>query len=265
MKYPIPFNYALKSVVKFLQISVVGILCATFSGVCAAEKIIAVTEEFPPYNYTENGKLTGYSVEVVEELLKRAALDYQIASYPWARAYQMAQRTSNVLIFTIVRTPEREADFYWIGSVAQRKLYLYKLASRTDIRIDKLEDAKKYKLGVARGDETGNFLMKKGFVENTNIDLVPNDISNLRKLLVGRIDFMSGSELSIAYLCKLLGLAESQIERSILLVDQGEYFLAMSKQTSPELAKKVQLTFSEMEKSKVIQEIGKKYHLSKLN
>ena len=265
MKNAILFNHAWELVAKALQVFIVGILWSMFSYAFAAEKIIAVTEEFPPYNYTENGKLTGYSVNIVEELLKRSTLDYQMASYPWARAYQMAQRIPNVLIFTIVRTPERESDFFWIGPVAQRKLYLFKLASRTDIRIDKLDDAKKYRLGVTRGDAAEDFLMANGFAANINIDLVPNEISNLRKLLVGRIDFMSGTELSVAYLCKLLGLEESQIERSILIVNQGEYFVAMSKQTAPEIVKKMQLTFSDMEKSKVIQEIAKKYHMSKLN
>ncbi len=263
MKNSTLFKHALKSVERFSQAFVVCILCVMFFDVLAAEKIIAVTEEYPPYNYTENGKLTGYSVEVVEELLKRSAFDFQMDSYPWARAYQMAQRTPNVLIFTIARTAERESNFYWIGSVAQRKLYFYKLASRTDIQLDQLEDAKKYKIGVPRGDAAENFLLKNGFSANENFDLVPDDVINLRKLLLGRIELMSGTELSIAYFCKLLGLKESQIERSILMIDQGEYFLAMSKQTSPEVVKKMQLTFSEMEKNKLVHEIAKKYHLSK--
>jgi polar amino acid transport system substrate-binding protein len=231
--------------------------------VFAVDKIVGVTEEFPPYNYTENGKLTGYSVRIVEELLKRAEFEYHLDVYPWTRAYQMATSIPNVLIFTMVRTAERESDFYWIGAVAPRKLYLYKLGSRADIAVNNLEEVKKYRVGVSRADAVEKFLSLKGFVVDKNIDLAPNDLSNLKKLLLGRIDFMSGTELSINYMCKQLGLAEHQIERSLLLVNEGEYFLAMSKQTPKQTVIKIQSSFVEMEKNKVLEDIAKEYKLLK--
>ena len=75
----------------------------------AAAPLTVVTEEFPPYSYAQGGKLTGYSVEVVRAALGGAGLDYSMTIYPWARAYQIGRAQPNVLIFSIVRTPEREA------------------------------------------------------------------------------------------------------------------------------------------------------------
>src|ERR1700761_8052778 len=97
-------------------------LSATSSG---TEHLTAVTEEFRPMNYTENGELRGYTVDIVRELLARANIGYSLASYPWARTYQMAQRQPDVLIFSIVRTPEREKQFRWIAPVAKRRVYIY--------------------------------------------------------------------------------------------------------------------------------------------
>ena len=256
-------NHKLKPAIKFWWIFIGLLFTFIFSTASATEKITVVTEEYPPFNYTENGKLTGYSVTIAEELLKRATIEYKMDSYPWARAYKLAQNMPNVLIFTITRTPERESQFYWIGAVAQRKLFLYKLAARTDIRVRQLEDVKKYKIGVTRGDAIEDFFIKNGFESDNNLDLSPADTFNVQKLLIGRIDFIASTEFSIAYLSKLFGLGEHQIERSLLIVDEGEYFFAMSKKTPIELVKKMQLTFSEMEKDKVMVDIAKKYNVPK--
>lgn len=51
-----------------------------------------VTEEWPPYNYTGNGKITGISTRVVTETLHRAGIRFRITVYPWKRAYTMALR-----------------------------------------------------------------------------------------------------------------------------------------------------------------------------
>ncbi|MCP4160824.1 MAG: hypothetical protein GY760_12190 [Deltaproteobacteria bacterium] len=47
-----------------------------------AESLEIVTEEFPPFNYTENGKITGCSTEVVEAVLKEAGIKGNPVSYP---------------------------------------------------------------------------------------------------------------------------------------------------------------------------------------
>ncbi len=66
------------------------------------ENLTLFTEEFPPFNFTEAGKTTGVSTEVVEAVLKQAGYDYEIRSYPWARTYKVAQETPNALVFLSV-------------------------------------------------------------------------------------------------------------------------------------------------------------------
>ena len=52
----------------------------------------------------------------MEKTLQAAQLrDYQIRLYPWARAYDMALKEPNVLIFLIARTSARETQFKWAG------------------------------------------------------------------------------------------------------------------------------------------------------
>ena len=55
-----------------------------------AETIKVLTEEFPPYNYTEDARITGFSTEVVQAVLKEAKIQGDFQSMPWARAYETA-------------------------------------------------------------------------------------------------------------------------------------------------------------------------------
>lgn len=222
------------------------LLAATYCA--AAEPLTVVTEEFAPYNYTENGKLTGYSVKIVEELLHRADYTYTINSYPWARAYKMAQQLPNVLIFTMARTPEREAEFYWIGELADRKLYFYKLKSRGDLVVNKLDDVKRYKVGVNLGDAAEKLLLQEGFKVGENIDESPKEMSSLNKLLANRVDFITGNDQAMDYLVRTSTTPNVQLERSLMLINQGKYYIAMSKQTSPKLVKELQNAYAEMVK-----------------
>ncbi len=55
----------------------------------SAESFSIMTEEYPPFNYTEDGKLTGLSSEVMAELIKRIGHPNNIKVLPWARAYNL--------------------------------------------------------------------------------------------------------------------------------------------------------------------------------
>ncbi len=236
-----------------------GFLCMLSLHAQAQEKIQAVTEEFAPFNYTENGKVTGYSTRVVEEMLRRAGLSYELNSYPWSRSYKLAQTLPNVVIFTLARTPERENAFQWIGTLGKRRLYLYKLASRKDIQVESIDEAKKYWISVNREDAAEKLLLGFGFSYDRNLDLSPSDVASLNKLLAGRIDFITGSDYTVGYLLQKAGVKAGRLQRSITLVDQGEYYVAASKSTSPEVVRRLRAAYEQMEKDGVIRSMQPRF------
>ncbi len=75
------------------------------------------TEELPPFNMTEKGRITGVSTDVVEAVMRRTGLSYEIESYPWARTYKLAQTGATSMIYSISRRAKREALFKWIGII----------------------------------------------------------------------------------------------------------------------------------------------------
>ncbi|WP_204268170.1 hypothetical protein, partial [Escherichia coli] len=50
-----------------------------------------LSEEFPPINFTEDGRPSGLAVEVVQNILRRLGQSLPIEFLPWARAYRDAQ------------------------------------------------------------------------------------------------------------------------------------------------------------------------------
>lgn len=84
--------------------------------------ILVVTEELPPYNFTENGVITGSSTEVVRAVMREVGLEADIVSLPWARAMNKALTQPNVLIYTIATTPMRLPQFKWVGEINSSKV-----------------------------------------------------------------------------------------------------------------------------------------------
>src|ERR1700761_3947677 len=109
------------------------ILCLALGGSWAAEQpasIDIVTEEFPPFNYTDKGRLTGYATEVVEAVLAETGVKGNFHVVPWARAMNWAQEKENVLIYSIARNEEREKIFRYVGQITAGQNYFYALKGR---------------------------------------------------------------------------------------------------------------------------------------
>lgn len=231
--------------------------CAPMS--FGAERMLAVTEEFPPFNYTENGKLTGFGVELAQAVLEGAGLDYAMASYPWARAYEMAQQQSNVLIFTLTRTPEREKLFHWIAPLTKRKVYLYKLASRTDIKVVTMQDLWRYSIATNRGDVVYKQLKALGLEEGQNIDLSDSDLANVRKLAAARVDLIAETELSMRAMAANAGLPMEKVERTIMLPGDYEYYIAASLKTSAPTVRALRAGYQKAKDAGFIKRIADKF------
>ena len=85
-----------------------------------------MTEDYPPFNMQgEGGKIVGLSTEVVEELFKRAGVEYKLTLMPWKRAYEDTLGTPNTALYSTTRTPEREALFKWVGPLVNNQLGVF--------------------------------------------------------------------------------------------------------------------------------------------
>ena len=170
----------------------------------AADKIRIVTEELPPYNMTQNGRLTGMSTEVVQAVLKEVGVISNIQSMPWARAYDIALNSENVLIYSIARTAQREKLFKWVGDIAPMHWYLF---ARPDskIHLHQLDDARKFQIATVNEDAGEQYLISKGFAVGKNLQSSNKYEYNYEKFKLGRVDLWISIELNALYLMRQAG------------------------------------------------------------
>lgn len=215
-----------------------------------AEQIRIVTEEFPPYDFAgESGKVEGLSTDVVRAVLRDLGIDVQIEIFPWARAYKMATQNPNTMLFSVVRTEQREPLFHWVGVVCDVRSYLYKLKSRNDITADKLSDLKEYSVGVVRGWAGQEYLKKNGF---KRLEKVDESDQNIKKLVNGRVDLIEDYEANLIFRMRKLGLDPNLVEQVHFNAEiSGQLYAVLSKSTPGHVVEKFKEAFS------VVQEDGR--------
>jgi len=223
--------------------------------------IRVVTEELPPYMYTQDGRVCGFTTEIIRATLDQSGLDYTIEAFPWARAYEMARTQEDVLIYSILKLPWREKQFKWIkldGLSAARSLFKPKY--RQDINITSLSEAKEYRIGVTRKSSTHHFLLSRGFRDGVNLFPVNCEELNLLKSQPGtmRIDLTTGDRISLVHWTNASGLPSDYWKEQMPLFEEDLY-MAFGLKTSDDLVEKVRKAFGEIRDQGKLDVIREKY------
>jgi polar amino acid transport system substrate-binding protein len=240
------------------------LLLALAFGTCTAtaqDAIRVVTEEYPPFNYTRDGKITGLATEVVQAVLKEVGVEGKFQSMPWARAFETAKDTENVLIYAIHRSPEREPLFKWIGPIMPTNFYLFSWKNR-HIELPDLDSAKAYQTGTVIQDIGESYLIKEGFTLGKNLQSGVKYEQNYEKLKLGRIDLWIMNELSAYHIARQAGddpaLTLSKAWRIKALSGTGNY-MAFGNKTPDALVERFRKGLEAIKKNGTYDAIQKKW------
>ena len=110
------------------------------------------TENLAPLNYLDEstGIASGFSVDLLRLIADEAGLPYEVEVMPWLRAVQSAGQTSASLLFSLTRTVERENQYQWLGPISPRRILIYRLSSRSDVRPTSLQQLNGCRLEIGR-------------------------------------------------------------------------------------------------------------------
>ncbi|AMC33493.1 substrate-binding periplasmic protein [Janthinobacterium sp. B9-8] len=203
----------------------------------AADQLKAVTEYLPPLNYEKNGKVLGFSSELLDLIALEAKIQIKKEILPWPRAYKRAKEEDNTVIYSLVRTPERESQFQWLGPISPRSIMLYRLSQRTDIVIKKLDDARAYNIGVVRESAASENLIRLGFDTN-KLDLALDDEINMRKFKYARFDLLLSLDWAANFNAEKLGI-QNDIVPVQLVMRQPDYWFGISLRTDPAIVQRM--------------------------
>lgn len=205
-----------------------------------APSIHLVTEHLPPYQIeAKNKSLSGFAVDVIKAAMKRSQYDYTLDSYSWSHSYKLAQVKANHCIFSLARTKSRETLFKWVGPIYYvNNTAMWALKTRT-IKVENLNDVKKYTVAVSRDDMTHIGLIELGFKENEHLYVLDNTKS-LVKLLLTRpgIDLIVANDMTIKFHTNLAGVTIDDLQRVYEIKSLPlNLFFACSKQTDDNIIK----------------------------
>ena len=156
-------------------------------------------ENLAPNNYlNEQGEVAGHATKKVKAMMAKAQFNYNINIYPWARAYKLALNNAYSGVYSTMRSKQREAHFRWVCPIAkQESLYFVRLASRHDIILNDINDAKKYITSVSRDEFDHQLLVEHQFKQRKHFTLTTGDNTNLRLLLNGYTDLLIAAPTTI--------------------------------------------------------------------
>lgn len=169
-----------------------------------AHHLSYATEDYYPYNYTRDGAILGYSVELLRRMWDEMGVPEQdIAVYPWARAYNGALNIPHTVTFSMARTPQREGLFKWAGPIDTVRFVLFapagsELAATLPVKLDGLD------IGTVRDDVAETAVRE--IAPDARIESVSDVRQNLSKLLAGRLDLVAYEERSMRRLLAEQGL-----------------------------------------------------------
>ncbi|MFK7088472.1 transporter substrate-binding domain-containing protein [Chromobacterium violaceum] len=239
--------------------SMLALMAACWFGCAPAAELHAYTEDVPPLNYLDNGNVKGYSTEVLQLVAREAGFNLTVEVLPWLRAYARARDTAGGLLYTVVRTPEREAQFQWVGPIGSRRIYMYRLGPRGDIRVDAASDLTRYRNGVLTGSATASQLQALGLQSGLNLDLGQSDAVNLKKLLLKRVDLIAMLDWAMAWQLRQQRLPENTVAPAWLLDGKLQYWFALNPHTPPEQVAKLQAALDRIRADGRLQAIRRRY------
>lgn len=208
-------------------------------------KLTYITENNASFNYVRDGQLQGFAVEV----LLTASADIgspvqrnEILVQPWARAYKQALRGPNTVLFSTIRTPEREDKFQWVGPFASESDVVIALKAR-QIKFTDSAKLKGFIAGAVRGD-VGEEILREIKFPSDKIALLPNSTTMGAMLVAGRVDIWIFGEFAWRESLSLAGFDPSLFE-VVYRFPPKHYYFALSRDIDPILVQSFQMAIDQ--------------------
>ncbi|TMX45807.1 transporter substrate-binding domain-containing protein [Vibrio sp. Hep-1b-8] len=199
-----------------------------------------LTEQYPPYNYQNDGVVQGIAVDVlaaasahIESPVGLEAIQVQ----PWPRAYRTALIKPNTVLFSTTRTKLREHIFQWAGPISTTRIVVLAKRSR-NIVINQTIALAQYRIGVIRDDVGEQLLLELGVPRDSMIESsVPDMLAS--QLAKDRIDLWAYEENVAKWWLKSAGYSTEEYE-VVHVLREGELYFAFNLEVDRKLVSQLQ-------------------------
>ncbi len=211
------------------------------------KQLTILTEEFPPYNYSDGKSAQGINSEQVKQLLNKVALEKQIEFLPWNRAYHIALNQANVLIFSLARLEFREKMFHWIGKLSDTQICAFSLKSASELNaVNTLDQMQQYRVATQRDSHTKQILANQGYRNYQNLLDAESVAHSIKLLNHQRVDFIIHSKEVFYYQLSNLGTDIKSLIQTNFCINTYPLYLAASLETPLATVKQLQAAFKQI-------------------
>ncbi|WP_319580626.1 cache domain-containing protein [uncultured Methanospirillum sp.] len=210
----------------------------------APSDLLILTEEFPPYNYMDNGTLKGISVDFVESAFSHMGIDIprdSIKILPWAEGYNTTLTRNNTLLFSTGRIPQREDQFVWAGPIISDTKVLWGISTNDSPQIP---DIQSYRIVAIRNDSGISMAEHAGATPDQIIE-VSSPEEAIMMVENGTADAWSYGELSGQSMITKYA-DDPKSFSSIMKIGAIDEYFAFNKNTDPGFVAELNSTISNL-------------------
>ncbi len=208
---------------------------------------LIIAEQMPPYNYMGANGPTGISTEILLAMLKRLDLHWPIEFMTWTVGYHIALRESNVLLYSMLRTEDREELFQWVGPLFTDKMNLYRKSGRKDVSPASIEEALRYKIGVVEDNFEHHYFSDRGLKAGELLFPVEQQDQNFQALLDEKVDLIALTASQATQHIQSKGYDASQFEPVLEMKDiSGDIYMVFSLHTDNNYVRQFSETLKEL-------------------
>lgn len=165
-------------------------------------KMVIHFEEYPPYEYTEDGEVKGINMDLMKEAFKRMDIKLSFKPMPWKRGVYELQNGGIVCLASGFKTPEREVYTFFPSEPLAMENVVVVTSAVSGVEITSLEDLRGLTIGVVReyayGHDFDSMLGLNKIEATSNNQL-------LKMLLSQRMDVAIMNKAVARFLAKKIG------------------------------------------------------------
>lgn len=239
------------------SIPAAALFCLLLGTVARAEQYQIVTEEWAPYNYQENNRLTGMTTEIVRAIMALTGDDFELLLQPSMRTSQILKHRPKTIMYSMFRTPERESQFKWVGPIVEESIHPYQLANTPPLdTLEQLLNAPQ--ITTRHAGLVPQMLQSLGF---NNLDKSATESKLLyRMLLAGRTQIIVGdTDAGVAYYSRQLDIAPGTLRRIPIELYRSSLYIAFSPDSEDEVVAAWSRALEQLRRSGELARIQRRY------
>lgn len=179
-----------QSVVEWTRRVLVLVALAATPWVFAAETIRLATGELPPYATQERSD-EGIALDIVRKAFAHAGMEVEYTFKPWMRSLEEARAGKFDGTAYWGRNPERDAGFLISDNVlTEQWVFVYRSGgpATSPLVWSRLEDLRNLRIGGIRSYTYSPEFWALSKADVLKVEFALDDLTNLRRLVAGRID-----------------------------------------------------------------------------